>query len=263
MNVAFPAIFLFLLLSPGIVFHFFYQPREVRAADMSPFGKTVITVAFLSVAFNAVIMAVSVHWLGYEFQLGQMVRLLVDGRAANNDPALSALFSRLDRYPSEPLFFFIATNALAFSVAASWRILVRNLQLDHPSCRFYTYLRPPAPWNYLFRGTDVTESAPDAVVIAALVPLKESTYLYTGLLEDYELTEKGELDRLVLSNAARRKLDDDRADDDDSSMSQESVKRFYPIEGDYFVLRASDFTTLNIKFLVLEQINEAGQPVET
>ena len=43
MNVAFPAIFLFLLLSPGIVFYFLYQPREVRAADMSPFGTAVLT----------------------------------------------------------------------------------------------------------------------------------------------------------------------------------------------------------------------------
>lgn len=256
MNVAFPAIFLFLLLSPGILFHRHYQPREVRAADMSPFGTTVVTVAIASLICNATTMAVAVHWLGYEFHLGQMVRLLVDGRVATNDSGLSSVFHRLDQYPTEPLLFFVAANLLAGTAAALWRVLVKRLRLDH----YYTHLRPPAPWHYIFSGVDVVDFVPDAVIVAALVPLKESTYLFTGLLRDYEVTEKGELDRIVISQAARRRLDDDRKSDNSASrLSPENFDRFYPIEGDTLVLRASEFMTLNVKFLVLEPLNEASQ----
>lgn len=252
MNVAFPAIFLFLLLSPGIVFYFLYQPREVRAADMSPFGTAVLTAAFAALLSNVAVTGIAVYCFGYAFHLGEVVRLLLDARTSSADSALGPVFSRLDEHPDEPVFFFLLTNLLAAVVAALWRFAVWRLGLDRPSFRFYRFVRPPAPWHYLFQGTDVTSQSPDAVVISALVPLKEATYLYTGLLEDYELTESGELQRLVLSNAARRPLERDRPDGAEPSPVYDAT-RFYPIEGNYFVLRASEFTTLNIKFLVLEE----------
>lgn len=117
MNVAFPAVLLFLLLSPGILFHSHYQPREVRAADMSPFGQTVIYVVCSSIVFDALTVAIAVLALGYEFHLGLLVRLLVDGRLATNDPGLSALFARLDSHPTEPLKFFFGANLIAFASA--------------------------------------------------------------------------------------------------------------------------------------------------
>ena len=38
MNVAFPAIFIFCLLLPGFLFRQFYQRREVRSFEHSPFS---------------------------------------------------------------------------------------------------------------------------------------------------------------------------------------------------------------------------------
>jgi hypothetical protein len=272
LNIAFPAVFLFLFLSPGFIFHRFYQPREVRAADMTPFSSTVLMASTVAVLVNAAIIGVAVCWGKYEFHLGELVRMLAGGSAAGNDGALSPVYRRLDEHPFEPLLFFAATNAVALLGACAWRVAVWVFKLDHPSCRLHSLIRPPAPWHYLFRGIDVTAEAPDGVVIAAIVPLKDETFLYTGLLEDYELTDKGDLDRLILSNAARRRIGDDRnsyatpqpmTDEETtgakaahSSSPLSSAKRFYPIEGDYFVLRASEFITLNIKFLVLEDLSD-------
>ena len=39
----------------------------------------------------------------------------------------------------------------------------------------------------------------------------------------------------------------------------ESTERFYPIEGDCLVLRSTEFTTLNIKFLVLEPLDNVSE----
>ncbi|CAJ2826876.1 DUF6338 family protein [Burkholderia pseudomallei] len=259
MNVAFPAILIFLLLSPGIIFHSHYQPREVRAADMSPFGQTVIYVVLWGAVFDAIVMAIAVRCLGYEFHLGQLVRLLVDGRLANGDPGLTALFGRLDDHPGEPLWFFLWANAIALVTALLWRAMVHYFRLDHPWFPLYEKVRGDAPWNYLFRGIDVTTSKPDAIVVAALVTLKDTTLLYTGLLVDYELTANGDLDRIMIANAARRRLNDDAKGSDADRMSPSNIERFYPIEGDCLVLRSSEITTLNIKYLVLESVDDGSK----
>lgn len=253
MNIAFPAILLFFLLSPGFVFHRFYQAREVRAADLTPFSATVLTAITFAVFVNAAVMAVATHWGGYLFHLGEILRLLVGGASSGAEAALSPVYRRLDDHPFEPLCFFIATNLLAIILACLWRFGVQGFRLDHPSSPLYSHIRPPAPWYYLFSGMDVIDKAPDAVVVSAIVALKDAAYLYTGLLVGYELTDKGELDRLILSNAARRRLADDRNVNDSSSVLS-NHERYYPIEGDCFVLRSSEYTTLNIKFLVIEDI---------
>ncbi len=226
---------------------------------MSPFGQTVIYVVFWSVLFDSATIAVAVHWLGYEFHLGLLARLLVDGRLANGDPDLASLFAGLDSHPAEPLCFFLWANAIALACALLWRAIVHCFKLDHPSFPFFRHVRGDAPWNYLFRGIDVSDSTPDAIVVAALVTLKDATLLYTGLLVDYELTDKGELDRIMISNAARRRLTDDATGDSAERMSAANMQRFYPIEGDCLVLRSSEITTLNIKFLVLEPLNDASK----
>jgi hypothetical protein len=46
--------------------------------------------------------------------------------------------------------------------------------------------------------------------VAAVVEFKEGSYLYTGVLMDYEVNERGELDRFLLVQAQRRKLERDR-----------------------------------------------------
>lgn len=63
MNVAFPAIFIFCLLLPGFLFRQFYQRREVRSFEHSPFS----TVALEAVLWGRVCSILSracwrMHW---------------------------------------------------------------------------------------------------------------------------------------------------------------------------------------------------------
>ncbi|MBT2794785.1 hypothetical protein [Paraburkholderia strydomiana] len=71
------------------------------------------------------------------------------------------------------------------------------------------------------------------------------------MLLDYEVNEHGELDRLLLVQAQRRKLDNDRVYDDDAQRYADDPKRFYPIAGDVFVLRYEEIKTLNVSYLTL------------
>jgi hypothetical protein len=82
----------------------------------------------------------------------------------------------------------------------------------------------------------------------------DADYVYKGVVTDFFYDREGHLDRVYLIVAARRKLADDRKGE--AIGSAESEARYYPIEGDYLVLRYSEMSTINIDyfFVVPEDI---------
>lgn len=92
----------------------------------------------------------------------------------------------------------------------------------------------------------------DGTVVAAVVEFKaEGSYLYQGMMLDYEVNEAGDLDRLLLVQTQRRKLTSDRAYDAAMNQHEEDTNRFYLIAGDVFVLRYDEIRTLNVTYLSL------------
>ena len=75
MNVAFPAVFLFLVVLPGFLFRQFFQRSEVRTFEHAPFSAIVLKALLCAAFFNALI-AFAVRPFGYEIELGDVVRLL-------------------------------------------------------------------------------------------------------------------------------------------------------------------------------------------
>jgi len=88
-----------------------------------------------------------------------------------------------------------------------------------------------------------------------VVEFKEGSYLYTGVLDDYEVNEDGQLDRLLLVQAQRGTLGSDREYDAENDKYLEDKTRFYPIAGDVFVLRYEEIKTLNVSYLALPSAN--------
>ncbi|WP_342052348.1 MULTISPECIES: hypothetical protein [unclassified Cupriavidus] len=115
------------------------------------------------------------------------------------------------------------------------------------------WVRGEAPWYYLFSGLDHPDAREvDGTVVAAVVEFKaEGSYLCQGMMLDYEVNEAGDLDRLLLVQAQRRKLTSDRAYDAAMGQHEEDTNRFYPIAGDVFVLRYDEIRTLNVTYLSL------------
>lgn len=99
--------------------------------------------------------------------------------------------------------------------------------------------------------------------------------IYQGILEHYYTDASGQLDRLVISNASRRLLKDDdlrlsgyahavhRIETGSRPVSSRRRKheprtRFYPIQGDYFVLHYDEVATLNVRYIkLIEQVENA------
>lgn len=106
-----------------------------------------------------------------------------------------------------------------------------------------------ADWFYLFSGVDFKkEDKPDFISISAVVEVGKESYIYKGALDDYFTDSDGELTRIVLSGVSRRKLDQDRSSDD-----QTDEDRFYPINGDYFVLKYEEISSLNVHYIKIQE----------
>ncbi|MBT2794784.1 hypothetical protein [Paraburkholderia strydomiana] len=170
MNIAFPAVFLFLLVAPGFLFRQFSQRSEVRTFDHTPFSAVVLQAILAAAVFNLVI-ALGARWCGgYEIEVGDVVRLLVGGASATSD--LSNRFNWLNSHPLAAVGYFVLTNLLALGAAFGLRGVVESYGLDRRGHRAASWVRGPAPWYYLFAGLDHPTGV-DGAVVAAIVEFKE------------------------------------------------------------------------------------------
>jgi hypothetical protein len=258
-NVAFSALLVFLLLLPGFLFRTYFKRAEKVVLDVKPFGQAAID-AFLA----AIVLDTFWYWLAV-FVTGRRVDFaaLLTLIAGEKSAELESAIAKLATDPWHPGLFFGSLYAFAILAAFLLRRAVTRWRLDRRGAPLANFLRFDTPWYYLFTGYD-REIAPNGVAIGAVVSLGGTAYLYTGVLVEYFLDDQGQLNRLVLASAARRPLSEDASQDDDALTEWVAVdeplaetipsasERFYPIEGDYFVLRYSEVLTLNVRYLDLE-----------
>ncbi|MFP3616138.1 hypothetical protein SB778_39560, partial [Paraburkholderia sp. SIMBA_050] len=87
----------------GFIFRQFCQRREVRTFDHTPFSALVLQALLWAAAINLVV-ALGVRAIGYEIELGDVVRLLVGGPTALNN--LGAQLTWLNQHPiAGPAYF--------------------------------------------------------------------------------------------------------------------------------------------------------------
>jgi hypothetical protein len=196
---------------------------------------------------NAVAATV-VYVAGYEIRLGDVIRLLIGGASSLKD--LDDWLSWLNFHPIAGVGYFALTNGVALVSALLWRQAVECWNLGRKNNPFAPLTRGDAPWHYLFSGLDyATKGSADGAIVSAVVEFKEGSYLYVGMLDEYEVNENGRLDRLLLVRAKRRKLEHDRDYDTATGKYLDENTRFYPIRGDVFVLRFEETKTLNVTYL--------------
>ena len=259
MNVAFSALLVFLLLFPGVLFRTYFKRAEKVVLDIKPFGQAAIDAFLAAIVLDLVWYWLAVLVTGTRADFATLFTLIAGEKSAELESALA----RLSADPWHPGLFFGSLYAFAIVAAFLLRRVVTRWRLDRRGAPLANFLRFDTPWYYLFTGYD-RPSAPNGVAIGAVVSLGGTAYLYTGVLVEYFLDDQGQLNRLVLASAARRPLADDALQDDEAltpewagserglgESAPAAEERFYPIEGDYFVLRYSEILTLNVRYLDL------------
>lgn len=264
MNIAFPALVVFALLLPGFIARSRIKRVEATTLDYSPFGQTVTEAVIVSGALHILWIWLTKYSTGREFAPEVLFGLFSAEPIAQAE-SLKTLASQA----GEISCYF--STLIVFSILAPWaaRYGITKLRLDRDGANFSFLFRfHRAPWYYLFSRSDLeAEEGRDLIAISAIVNVAGTAYLYSGLLEEYFCDQSGNLDRMVLRWVMRRTLDKDKkiaiplgSDTGESSpqlAGQEVANlgedsRFYPIDGDYFVLRYSETLTLNFEYLNLD-----------
>jgi hypothetical protein len=253
MNVALPALVIFLVLLPGFIFRARLKRAERTSLDYSPFGQ---------VAAEAVLWAAMIHmlWLAaayviFEKQLDAVVLLkLVSSDSSSQAKATETVGTHFSSIAT----YFVTILFGSYAMPQAIRAVISRYRLDRitspisPLVRFHG-----APWYYLLTGADFEASKePDMIIISAIVEIAGEAMLYTGYLDEFFVDAEGQLDRLVLQEVMRRPIKADKEAANPEAWYDAS--RFYPVEGDYFVLRYNEAITLNIQYIQLRQTKEAS-----
>jgi hypothetical protein len=244
-NIAFPALLTFLLILPGYIFRGAFTRSERTQLDNRPFTsetvKSLVIAIFLHTFWFQLAKLLSPISIDYQIFLtlftaarGDLLELTIN-RSADHVPAF--------------ITYLVTIYIFSYLLGLSAQKTVLKYKLDRHHL-FSELFRFDTPWFYLFKGFNDEGDQADFVKLAVTIQQVEATYLYYGILEDFFLTESGNLDRIVLSSVVRRQLtaDDAILVENKVLTPAEEEARFYEISGDRLVLKYNDITSLNIEY---------------
>jgi len=260
MNVALPALVVFLALLPGFIIRSRLKRVERLSLDYSPFGQVVTEAVLWSILAHGFWLLLAAVFFQRELQPEVLLKL-TSSDSASQASAAGAVAKEWWWISA----YFTSLYLAAYCLPTLARVGISALRLDrygHPLSRLLRFYG--APWYYLLTGADFEKNkAPDLISISAIVDVGGSPFLYVGFLAEFFLDHDGKLDRVVLEQVIRRPIHADKTHSQAATNAQgesddkERWTRFYPVDGDYFVLRYSEVTTLNIEYIKLQQV-EAG-----
>jgi hypothetical protein len=263
MNIAFPALFVLLLLLPGVLLHYsyrrgFFQRSPVTLGPVrDEVGRGIVLALLVHPAALLVVWA-STGWSPDAEVLASVFAGIGDVGA-----------EEATRQFASGLAYLVGSNigALALGWLIHWVVRYNHLDLRWDRLRFNN------EWHYLFSGearvfTVEQEERTIAsikeflswdaafVFVSVVVNHGEDSVLYWGILSDYFFNRAGRLERIVLTDAQRRPLREESDRQPPSTQLEEGQametpivdERFYPIRGAYFVIQYDNVQTLNVEY---------------
>jgi hypothetical protein len=194
----------------------------------------------------------------------QEVDLFILANILSQNPEKSS-FSNIQQNSINILLY----NASMFLVAGvsgySLKKVVRKQKWD----RLNKFFRFQNSWHYVLKGeffdfpkADITldeDTVEDIefVFIDAIVEINNESYLYDGILVDYELSNDGGLRNISLTGAERRNLKNDSKIVD--GIKADNSGKYYPIKGHILLLKYSEIKNLNFTYYTLTFDKEKGE----
>ncbi len=256
MEFAVSALFLLVLLLPGFILQTSYtkgfwrwnSPTTTRPiTEQIPTG--IVTASVLHI-----IWASACAWLGYPINLSALTMFLL-GAYGHDEEFFRTTLNSLTDHPYKVFIYFISLYMGSAFLGYLSHFLVRKWKLD----RRTRILRFNNEWFYLLSG-EITQfkefpedlGKVDGVYLTTIVHHSGKDYLYRGIVADFFFDKSGNLDRVLLTLAHRRDLSADR--ELDQEFGQDEVdNRYYNVEGDYFILRYSEMSTINLAYFFVEK----------
>lgn len=262
MNIAFPALLLFLLVLPGIALRYTYfkglwrwnSPISIQSIS-DEIAYSLVWAIMLHLVWCSI-----VSFLGFGKPDLKSVLILLTGGGAGRSEGLQSAIAATVESPYRVVGYFLSLLIFSGLLGLLAHIAVRSLRLD----RTKKALRFKNEWHYLLSGEvlEFSEFQPfenqgriDGVYLSAIVKQGKDDILYRGIVADWLLDSKGDLDRILLRSTHRRKLENDREPGQTRNKEDLGYKddpRYYDIEGHFFVIRYQELTTVNIEYVFVE-----------
>ncbi|UOY06520.1 hypothetical protein L0P88_21675 [Muricauda sp. SCSIO 64092] len=256
MNIALSTLVLFFFLIPGIVFRRFYYSEE--------FSREYFRETFFAVFIATILPSLffQILWFYLVKLFGENVDLFVFGDIVSAKPS-RASFINIEQNAVKILIY----NATMFITAGFTGFLTKQIVRNQKWDRTRKFFRFQNSWHYILKGeffdfprADITlerDTVEDIefVFVDAVIEINNASYIYDGILVDYELSQDGGLDTISLTNAQRRNLKDD-AEVSDEGKTKENLSNYYPIDGHILVLKYSEIKNLNFTYYTLEFVLE-------
>lgn len=244
MNIAFPALFVFLLLIPGLLF---LRARRIRVAYASyialppqPFSYEIASAFIASALIHAICCAVAFALpISPKPDLSTVLMLLL-GQFGDNGQLEHAI-GRATDHPVWLLIYFLFAcmlgtvgGGVASRVFRKWRWLA---VFAAPA-----YETLVDEWDGFFQRDD-HENA----IVSAIVDLGDRSYLFVGVLEriHFDPHTLG-LDRIQLRDTMKRPYEKQVSDSRDNDSRGETDAAYEDVFGNQFMLRYSEIITLNV-----------------
>lgn len=235
MDVALPALVIFLLLFPGFVLRNQAKRSDRERLDYSPFGRIVTEGVTAAGVLHAIWLGATWLWLGRRADMQHLLGLF-----SADTQVQSAGIAHVAAQAGEIAIYLCSQLVSAWILGRMLRELVVRLHLDRADARMAWLFRfRQAPWYYLLSGLDARHgSIPDLVMLDAVIEEGGRPVTFAGSLADYFLDAEGRLERLVLEAVQRGEAG--------------PAGRFQRIGGDYFVLRYDQVLSLNLRYVTLK-----------
>lgn len=265
MNIAFPALFVFLLALPGIILRYAYRDWAWKIPVYRlPLGEE-IAKSIVSAAVLHLFACWVADTIGYRVNFSDVLMLLTGGFGL---PA-EMLKSRLAAITAHPLavtFYFLSLYAVAAILGLIAHIVVRQFRLDH----LFKPLRFDNFWHYALNAEtplfaeniseyaemlDVSEAdlatQESLTIVSCVVAHGPVSFVYFGFPIDYSFDRSGSLEKIVIENVSYQKLL--TPDEEAATRAASGTISRSSIEADLLVLNAADIHNLAIQYIFGEQ----------
>lgn len=262
MNIAFPAIVIFLLVMPGILFQGAVKKTENKSESTSQslahlIGSSLLSAVFLHILFG--LIATQLDRVDIDFKT---LFVFMTSHQAEMARAIDVAASNF----SEILTYFILL--FLFSSTLGWfiRWAIDEYKLDTGSGWLAKHLKNDTPWaDYFSDRHSEKDDRPDAVLISAVSQVGSFVFIYEGFLDQYRLDKDGKLERIILHSVSRRLVspsdnepsaDCETCDDSDDSEDHGVVENpGKVIIGDALVIPMSEVKNFVIEYIYISETN--------
>jgi hypothetical protein len=260
MEFAVSALLLLILLLPGFILQLSYTKGLWR------WNSPIVNRPITELVPSSIILAGALHlvWAPIASQIEpirfDVLMMFLLGNFGHEEEFFAYAMESITGHPYKIAFYFLTLFTFAAIVGYAAHTIVRRNCLDHK----HRFLRFSNEWFYWLSGeitqfseTENVDGTIFGVYLTTVVHHEGANYLYTGFVIDYYFDKAGILDRVILNRVQRRRLRDDQA-------AASGDDRYYDIDGNYFILRYSEMSTINLRYLlVIGQSPQQGSLTES